>query len=254
MRRAESVEDAIEIMDAFIERCWDQSDPRGYFACLYRGVTRRVAQEIGRGAYDDGDRMSRFDAAFANRWFDAIDAQDAGGRPTRAWGRAFRAGRQRHTTLIQHLLLGMNAHINLDLGISAAQVARGDALQGLFGDFEAINLLLNAMLDTCQALVAEHSPMMRLLDVGALRADEALVNFSIRLARKEAWANAQRLATLEGAAFDAAVERIDRRAGTLAQLVADPGRALGAVLTVVRAWERKSPRAVIETLATLGQD
>lgn len=252
MRRAETVHDALELMDAFIERAWDRRDPRGYFACLYRGVTRRVARDIDRGVYEDGERMSRFDASFANRWLDAAAAHDANQRVTRAWRRAFLAGHDRRVTLVQHLLLGMNAHINLDLGVSAAEVAHGPALQGLFGDFEQINALLNAMLDECQTLIAKHSPMMRLVDLAALRADEAIANFSIRHARNEAWENAQQLAWLSGEAHAKAVDRIDRRAGGLARLVADPGMAIGAVLSVVRAWEEKDARAVIETLGTLG--
>lgn len=252
MRRAADVHQALEIMDGFIDRCWETRDRRGYFAALYRGVTRRVVDDIGHGTYDDGDRMSRFDAAFANRWFEAIDAQDAAGRPTRAWRLSFEACRNPRVTIVQHLLLGMNAHINLDLGVSAAQVAHGDALAGLFADFEAINTLLNSMLDQCQALIARHSPMMRLIDISALRLDEAVANFSIRRARQAAWANAQHLAWLEGPAHARAVTQIDRHAGALARLVADPGMSLGAVLAVVRAWESTDVRDVIETLATLG--
>jgi hypothetical protein len=38
--------------------------------------------------------------------------------------------------VVQHVLLGMNAHINLDLGVAAAEVAPGPAIAGLRGDFD----------------------------------------------------------------------------------------------------------------------
>lgn len=250
--RAETVEDAIAIMDRIIERAWDQGDPRGLFASLYRGVTRRVADDIARGAYDDGDRMSRFDAVFANRWFDALDAFDASLAPTRAWRIALEAGRDRRTTIVQHLLLGMNAHINLDLGIAAAEATRDGGMSALFGDFERINDLLQSMLDECQALIAKHSPMMRLLDTAALRADEILVNFSIRRARQSAWENAQDLDGIDPARYGRVIDRIDRKAAMIGRLVADPGRAIGALVSVVRLWEGKDVRAIIETLQGLG--
>src|SRR5690606_41399624 len=52
--------------------------------------------------------------------------------------------------VLQHLLLGMNAHINLDLGIAAAETAPGTALPALKRDFDEITTLLGEMLDDVQ--------------------------------------------------------------------------------------------------------
>src|SRR3712207_8653052 len=48
--------------------------------------------------------------------------------------------------VVQHLILGMNAHINLDLGVAAATVApTPEELQSLKPDFMTINALLGRL-------------------------------------------------------------------------------------------------------------
>lgn len=49
--------------------------------------------------------------------------------------------------ILQHLLLGINAHINLDLGIAAAQTSPGDDLPDLRNDFVEINRVLVRQVD-----------------------------------------------------------------------------------------------------------
>jgi hypothetical protein len=49
-------------------------DRIGYFASLYRQVTVAIRAAIRTNEFDDGERMSRFDAAFGNRYFAALDA------------------------------------------------------------------------------------------------------------------------------------------------------------------------------------
>ena len=57
--------------------------------------------------------------------------------------------------MTQHLLLGCNAHINLDLGVALADIARGKELEPLRSDFEAINGLLATHVETLQEQLAE---------------------------------------------------------------------------------------------------
>jgi len=55
----------------------------------------------------------------------------------------------------QHLLLGMNAHINLDLGVAAARVCPADQLPNLKNDFDRINLILSDLIGAVQEELAE---------------------------------------------------------------------------------------------------
>ena len=45
----------------------------GYFAAMYKRITIAVRTAVNNGAFQDGPRMERFDAAFAGRYFDALN-------------------------------------------------------------------------------------------------------------------------------------------------------------------------------------
>ncbi|MCA9539574.1 MAG: hypothetical protein KC620_11840, partial [Myxococcales bacterium] len=218
----DTIDDALSVMDAVIERAHSARDPGGYFAALYRAVTRRVRDGIVAGRYDDPNRMSRFDALFANRYFDALNTHLAAGRPTRPWRLAFEAASSGKATILQNLLLGMNAHINLDLAIAAAEVAPGDAIDGLAADFERINNVLAALLDKAQAAINRFAPLLGLLDQALVRVDESVANFSIRHAREDAWTHARLLARLPEAQRPDVIALVERRAELVAHQVINP--------------------------------
>src|SRR5512143_674737 len=168
----QTINDIIDEMDCVIERCAREQSKLGYFAVLYRDVTVRVRDGIAAGRFEDGPRMERLDVIFANRYLDALQTYWGGGHPTRGWDVAFEAARQWSPTILQHLLLGMNVHINLDLAIAAAQVAPGDALPGLERDFEEITVLLNDMVQGMEARIEQVSPWFRLIDRAGRRTNE----------------------------------------------------------------------------------
>ncbi|MCA1781678.1 MAG: DUF5995 family protein [Intrasporangiaceae bacterium] len=112
----ETIDEAIAAMDGLIDRALDTGDPRGYFTCVYRSVTARVRDGIRAGEFDDCERMERFDVAFARLYLDAAEGFDAGTEISQSWRVVFEAP---PTALaLQHVMVGMNAHINLDLGLA----------------------------------------------------------------------------------------------------------------------------------------
>src|SRR6202008_4811607 len=98
-------------------------DRAGYFAALYYKVTSRVRDGIHNGEFEDGARMEKLDVLFASRYLDAYTKWRNGQQPSLSWQTAFESTKRSSVLVLQHLLLGMNAHINLDLGIAAAEVA-----------------------------------------------------------------------------------------------------------------------------------
>ena len=133
------------------------------------------------------DRLSALTEAFAQRYLDALRAHLDGGPPTQSWGVAFDAAGRWRPTVLQHLLLGINAHINLDLGIACAEVAPGAAIVDLRTDFEQINDVLAGLVAGVQERINSVSPLYRFVDDISADADRAVVNFSIARARDEAW-------------------------------------------------------------------
>jgi len=86
---------------------------RRIFIATYRRTTEAVGRSIEDGGFEDPTWMTAWDAAFADLFFVAHDDDLAGEVPPRPWRLAFRPRNELNT--LQHLLLGMNAHINFDL-------------------------------------------------------------------------------------------------------------------------------------------
>ena len=245
-----SIDEVLARLDRIIADARQHDDRLGYFAALYRDVTARVASTIERGGFEDGDRMERLDVLFAERYFDALEARDADPGPTRSWTRAFAAADRWRPLVLQHLLLGMNAHINLDLGIAAVETVPPSGLPDLEADFMQINRLLRSMIEDVQRRLARISPWMGVLDRVGGGVDEAVSNFSLVRARDDAWAFAERLAALEQQQRTAAIEAKDRETARRADKILRPGGVLFLpVLLCARLREGSDVSSVIEVLS-----
>jgi Family of unknown function (DUF5995) len=246
--QANTLDEVLAALDGIVDRCCGEESAVGYFAALYRHVTRDVKVAVAEGRFDDDARMERLDVVFANRYLAAVQAFREGRPGTASWGVAFRAAGEWWPTVLQHLLLGMNAHINLDLGIAAAEVAPGAALADMEGDFGRINAILAARVDGVEDALAAIWPVLRWLDVGAGGSDEAVVNFSIRRARDHAWSVARRLAPLDADQRVGEIARLDREVALIGACVRHPGLWLATKLRVVRLGERGTVHGKIERL------
>lgn len=247
---ATDIDDVIRQLDDIITEYRAQRSRLAYFAALYRTVTWRVRAALRGGAFADAARMDRLDTLFANRYFAALELVRRGERPPRCWRVAFNAEVRRGTTILQHLLLGMNAHINFDLPLAALETAPGASLAALREDFLAINAILAGALDDVQAALGEFSPLLDVLDRLGGRSDEAIVTFSLVNARDEAWHEATRLA-IEGAAQRArSIMSLDRRVALLADRILLPGGASGLALELIASTELDDvPRVTDRLLA-----
>jgi len=246
---APEIDALVDRLDMVVAAARDRRHRLGFFAAMYRQVTLTVRREVEAGSFDDDARMARFVAMFAGRYLDALALWEAGGRPTRSWRAAFRAAERRDRVILQHVLLGMNAHINLDLAIVAATISPGDAIVELKSDFGRINDILQCLMIPLQTCIGGFSPLLHVLwDVGGDRDDEVL-NFSIRVARADAWHQALILARLGGERRAVAVDLLDRKVSVLARLVADPGGILERAVDVVAFLESDDVVRIIDALA-----
>jgi hypothetical protein len=237
-RPAETIEEVLAALRAVVDDAVVAGSRTGFFAALYRGVTAAVARGIEAGVFDDGERMSRFDAEFGNRYLDALAAWRAGAEPSRAWRAAFRAADRDGPVIAQHLMLGVNAHINLDLPLAAAEVAPGDEIWELRADFDRVNGILIAVLHDVQVALAELSPLMGALDEVLGRLDEEIIGFDIRRARTEAWLAAVLLSAQPPQAQAVTEQLLDRSTTGLARGILSPPFPVPAALEVVRFTER----------------
>ena len=163
---------------------------------------------------------------------------------------AFRAVDQWRPTVLQHLLLGMNAHINLDLGIASAQVAHGDSIHDIRVDFEEMNDVLAGLIQTIQDHLNAVSPLYRFIDDVTGTVDRAVINFSIARARTEAWKLAVFLAAADPTAAQQRIAEHDRLVAALGAKILRPGPLPSTGLLAVRLTENRNPAAIIETLSS----
>ena len=216
-----------------------RGDRMGWFAAMYRRVTVAVRDAIVAGRFENGQRMVTFDQVFANRFIRAWDDVQAGRRPTEAWQVAFAGAEKRRLVIVQQLLLGMNAHINLDLGIAAATTARtvGEGVTELKTDFDRINEVLAELTHGFVEQVGALSPWFALLDRVGGRTETEIIGWSIDLARDAAWHLALELGGDPPVDQARPIAARDAFTADLGRFVIRPGILIPLVLLVVRARE-----------------
>jgi hypothetical protein len=230
-----------------------QKSRLGYFTALYRGVTTQVKEGIAQGRFDDGPRMERLDVTFANRYLAALDQFRHGDSPSRCWAVAFDASSNWRLLILQQLLLGMNAHINFDLGIAAATVCPGAQLASLQHDFDEINVILASLVNQVIGEINSVSPWIRFLDRIDPSADGAIINFSMKRARASAWGFASTLAALPPGEWASVLNDRDRVVADLGCLIAHPvGVIFNFELLLIRLNESSDVRKVIAVLDRTG--
>lgn len=245
---AQTIDEVLERLASIIETAREEKSRAGYFAALYRQVTAQVKTRIGEGWFEDNGRMERMDVRFANRYLEAYERWRAGQPVTGSWQAAFEATHDGGPIILQHLLVGMNAHINLDLAIAAAETAPGPALAGLEADFHRINDILFDLIDDTQERIGRVSPWMRVLDWVGGRSDDELIRFSIAGARRLAWHHAVDLAEYPEEARPARIATMDTVVANLGRVILRPGPMLRTALWIVRRREESDARKVIDAL------
>lgn len=248
---ATDIDDVLVQLRDVIDR--HQGTPLAFFPAVYRATTLRVKAGIAQGKFADGPRMGRFVTTFANRYLAALDAVAAGATsgPCRAWQVAFDAATRPHTMILQHVLVGMNAHINFDLPQAVIAAANGGNVLDLEADFHAINDILAALLGPVQEVIDEFSPLLHILDEVGGRGDEELVTFSIRTAREEAWHEALRLAREVDPQRARSILSLDRRVALLASSIIVPDGALGLASGLIARTESTDVAAVVNQLLAI---
>ncbi len=214
----------------------------GYFAALYKRISRAIGQGIEEGAFADGPRMERFDATFANRYFAALNGYFDPAHfppPSHCWRVAFDAAGLETPVVVQHMLLGVNAHIALDLGITAWQIAPPEPLSGLQADFNAVNTVLTAQVTTVLDQIGAISPVLADL-YGILQKDEIdLISDALIAFRDGAWNFATLLALTIGLLDPVAITARDLEVATAGSLILSPPRVLAGFVTGIAAQESR---------------
>lgn len=243
-----TIDEVLSALDAIIQRAWEEKSRIGYFATLYRRITRAVRDGVSRRQFSDCPLIEKLDVTFAGRYLDALNAFQSQGKPSRCWHVAFHACTDDSRLILQHLLAGINAHINLDLGIASAQVSPGDQLPKLKPDFDEINALLAAQVGAVEDELSALSPLIKTLSQVGLKTETSIINFNIDVAREAAWSTAERLTREPAILNEVTVDGLDLAVSLKGRSILYP-LLKDEVLAPIRAQEVQDVRTVIETLA-----
>ena len=247
---AKTIDEVIETLEQIIQISKTEENPLGYFAALYYKVTISVKDKLGENYFEDDERMEQLDVIFANRYLSAYKKYVESKPTTKSWKRAFKSSHNKNLIVLQHLLLGMNAHINLDLGIAAAEISTKSTISELHTDFNKINALLASLLDEVQQDLAKIWPMLFVIMKFAKKTDDLIANFSMNLARDGAWKFANELVSEEMENRDDLIASRDEKIFNISKLITNQGIVTRLVCRIIRWGEKGSPSDKIRILET----
>ena len=221
-------------------------DASGYFPALYSRVSGRISASIEDGAFQDGSGLDRFATRFASHYVAAIRDHVHG---PQCWQASWNAAADPRLLIVQHLLLGINAHVNYDLPRAVVEVAdeRGDLLS-IRHDFDAVNDVLAA---TYVDVVKDLDRVSRWVNSAARLGGGHAFNFSLALARARAWQAATAMYPLPAEGRRAYAEQLDRLVSVLAFLITQRTPVLRPLLSLARRLEEHDATKVV--MALLGE-
>ncbi len=231
------IADVVAALDRIVQECMLANSRAGFFAALYKRMTMAVAEGIEQGKFANGRRMEALDVIFAQRYLAAYAAFQKGEECTSSWLGAFTGCGNTSLIVLQQMILGINTHINLDLAIAAAEVAPGSAIHDLEKDFNRINDVIASLVDDVQATLEQVWFPMRFLKRVAAGREEAVLNFSIGIARKTAWANAVLLANMANEEKSAHIKTMDKMVRSVGDRIINPTFWPGLLLRFIRLTE-----------------
>jgi uncharacterized protein DUF5995 len=221
----------------------------GYFSALYTRVTVAVTTRIRAGFFADGPQMEQLDIAFANLYLDAVDRRLRGDNGIRAaWRMAFDVAEKPEATLLQHVYLGMNAHLLLDLPIAVALTCPREKLASLRVDFLRMNDVVDAEMGAFHEDLCKVSPPLARVQRSAGRLWKASSSAAMRASRRFAWSRAARLTMQEEKEQVILIDRFDQRAEQIGAEIIQPRAGLGAIVRALREGEREDVCEVIRVL------
>ncbi|MGN7787252.1 DUF5995 family protein [Niabella sp. 22666] len=232
-------------LQSIVNHCKKNNLRAGYFAALYLRMTQAVKEGIINGTFEDPSRMEQLDIHFATRYTDAWNNFQAQQPCTQSWQYTLNSSSNNNNIVLQHLLLGINTHINLDLAIAAATIAPGTKIYELEKDFNAINNIIAGLIDDVQECLSQVWAPMRFLARVINGRHEAVLNFSIDKARATSWSNAVLLANMTPAQQEQHIAAMDNLVVKLGKKIEQPGPWAIYLLKLIRKTEFDVPARTI---------
>jgi hypothetical protein len=151
------------------------------------------------------------------------------------------------------MLAGVNAHIDLDLGIAATHIACRAGLSGLQEDFNRINAVLASQVNGVLTDINELSPALADVSAALMGHEIFVINEAVRALRDSAWRFAVLLCATPAVARPLVIWTRDRRVAGQARVIYDPPSLTGVLASAVRAIAAQESRDVVHNIAVLDE-
>ncbi|OOV17539.1 DUF5995 family protein [Flavobacterium sp. LM4] len=238
IKQATTINEVIQLLDEIIETSKLEQSAIGLFTMLYREVTVRIKEGIADGSFQNGERMEKLDVIFANRYLKAYYQYKAKEKASDCWEFSFKQAESFWPIVVQHLLLGINAHVNLDLGIASAEVSTIKNIKDLESDFNQINIILSNLVEHVEKCLIKIWPTLAIILKLSGKIDNFFIDFSMKTARDGAWKFANEFVVTPENQRETYIQKRDKRIAEIARLVSNPGYFVSAVFKFIRLFER----------------
>lgn len=185
--KEQPIESTLTKLDKIIASCEKSRNRNGYFAAFYKSISIKIRGAVEKGEFEDNQRMTEFIRVFANFYLEAYEKYHNNTLEVDSpWFYAFENGKKKHT-IVQHLLLGVNAHVNSDLPNTCVAVAPGKEVINLSKDYFKINQILSDAVVQLEKDIFFLSPVLGILARMIPKLERKLLNFSVSVARSKSW-------------------------------------------------------------------
>jgi hypothetical protein len=257
--RPTNIDQALDAMRSALDCFHRSNDRRAVFLRAYYLITIAVHEAVHqRGRHHgrvflDPAWIERLAGKFASLYFYSLTTEERPGE--RAWKQAHRLATSGRTSVLQDVLLGLNAHINYDLayGIYLNMVEHDDGRDHLVlsrrkFDHDQVNEILVACIPQVkQSLTRDYGGEIRAVGDLAGRVGERAAGLGLAHYRERVWWSAiSFLAAADEAERAMVHERLDEQSSAVAEAVALEGTAVRRAARRLLALPRRRTFGMIE--------
>lgn len=188
----------VKKMEEVASRWENQQDPRAIFLRCYSMMSANMLQALAHNRFQNKEWVTQLLQRFADYYFDALACFDCGEAVPAVWQHVHQLSTRKKLHVLQHLLLGVNAHINYDLVLTLHDMLENEwddlspkERESRYMDHLMVNTIIAETIDAVQdEVVEQYSPYMDFIDRIMGRLDEKLLVRLIARWRESVWDNA----------------------------------------------------------------
>ncbi len=250
-QRPKDVDEAIPCIQRALRYFHEHDDYRAVFLRAYYITTLNIHAAVHQLAdyekqiFFDPEWVSALAGKFSALYFRSLTTFDRDPDSERAWKLAHKTAEEKTGTVVQDLMLGLNAHINYDLAYAAYlnMKEHGDERDHLllprrkFDHDQVNNVLVRTAPQVAAAITRDYGGGIAVLRTAMHRIDDMLTETGLKYYRERVWWTAiSYLTTTDDEEVNLVHERLNWESGKVAKLIADesiwslPIRTIGVAL------------------------